>query len=126
MDENLPRGQQRLLERWGIRARQIGYDISYRGIQDEEILPLLHRLNLPSLFTRDLGLYRRRNCHPNYCIICIDASEEQAPSFVRRVLRHRRLNTHRKRVGKIIRVTDSGIKCWHAGDSIEHDISWGK
>ena len=53
LDENIPKDQRQLLERWRIRARQIGVNIGRRGLQDDEIIPLLLTLRRPTFFTRD-------------------------------------------------------------------------
>ena len=44
LDENIPRSQRLLLLSWGVRVKQIGVDIGHKGLQDEEIIPLLHSL----------------------------------------------------------------------------------
>lgn len=59
LDENIPEDQQQLLRGWRIRARQVGQDVGRPGMQDAEIVPLLHRMESSTFFTRDLGFYRR-------------------------------------------------------------------
>jgi hypothetical protein len=41
LDENILESQRRLLRSWRVRAYQIGYDLSRKGITDEEIIPFL-------------------------------------------------------------------------------------
>ena len=49
LDEDIPED---LLRKWRIRIRQIGQDVGRRGMKDEEhVLPLLHELDRPTLFT---------------------------------------------------------------------------
>src|SRR4051812_37241416 len=107
LDENLPRACIRQLSARRLRARQIGTEISYEGIKDEQIIPLLHRLHRATLFTRDQRLYRRDLAHRTYCVVCLDIAEEEAAAYIVNLLRHRDLNTLQKRLGKIIHVTKS-------------------
>ena len=64
-DENLPAGQQRLLHKWRIHYRCVGVDAAKSGAQDEELIPLLHRLPHPTFFTLDRDFYRSDWMHPN-------------------------------------------------------------
>jgi len=41
LDENINESQRQLLRSWRIRVRQIGVDVSHKGIQDDEIIPFL-------------------------------------------------------------------------------------
>ncbi len=62
LDENINEHQCVLLRSWRIRARLIGSDLAHKGIQDEQIIPLLHTLNRATFFTRDVGFYRSELC----------------------------------------------------------------
>ncbi len=42
LDENISEDQRQLLRGWRIRARQIGHEVGRPGMQDGEIIPLLH------------------------------------------------------------------------------------
>ena len=57
LDENVNEHQLQLLRGWRIRARLVGHDFAYKGIQDDQIIPLLHELNRTTFFTRDLDFY---------------------------------------------------------------------
>jgi len=70
LDENIIENQRELLRSWRIHVRQIGHDAARKGISDEEIISLLHRMRRPTLFTSDLGLYARSLCHANYGLVC--------------------------------------------------------
>jgi len=48
LDENIPKNQRQLLEKWRIHVRQIGFNIGRMGMQDEEIIPFL--LQIKRLF----------------------------------------------------------------------------
>ena len=44
LDENIPEHQRQLLRSWRIPVRQIGLDVGHKGLSDDAILVLLHRL----------------------------------------------------------------------------------
>ena len=44
LDEQIPNEQRQLLKSWRYSVRHIGYDIGRKGMQDDEIIPLLRRL----------------------------------------------------------------------------------
>ncbi|HMD86248.1 MAG TPA: hypothetical protein VKO18_16265 [Terriglobia bacterium] len=71
LDENIPEDQRQLLRGWRIPARQIGHEVGRSGMQDGEIIPLLHQMESSTFFTRDLGFCRRPLCHTHYCIVCL-------------------------------------------------------
>jgi hypothetical protein len=71
LDENIPESQRQLLQGWRISIHQIGHDIGRKGMQDDEIIPFLHQLRRPILFTRDLDFYDCRLCHARYCLVCL-------------------------------------------------------
>jgi Domain of unknown function (DUF5615) len=96
LDENFPEPEVRLLRRQGVRARKIGQDVGRAGMQDAEILSLLHRLSRPTLFTLDEDFANPRLAHPAYCIVYLYVVGESASRYVRRVLRHPVLNTQAK------------------------------
>jgi len=54
---NILEDQRQLLYRRRIRVRQIGYDLWRKGVQDDEIPPLLKQLHRPTFFTRDQGFF---------------------------------------------------------------------
>ena len=58
LDENIRDDQRMFLRQWHIPFRQIGKEISRAGVDDEEIVPLLHRLKRPTLFTQDEDFLR--------------------------------------------------------------------
>ena len=99
LDENIIASQRQRLQSWRIPVRQIGVDIARKGLQDEEILPFLHQRRRPTFFTRDRGFYRREVCHRRYGIVSLEVVPEEVAIFVRRVLRHPRLNTQAKCMG---------------------------
>ena len=126
LDENINASQRQLLRSWRIRVRQIGVDISRKGIKDDEILPLLLTQRRPSFFTRDLGFYHRKFCHARYCLVCLAVNRYDAAMFVRRLLRHSEFDTQAKRMGTVIRVSAVGLHVWRLHAEQEVFVPWKK
>jgi hypothetical protein len=124
LDENIPEDQRQLLRGWRIRVRQIGQEVGWPGMQDEEIIPLLHRVESSTFFTRDIGFYRRPLCHSHYCIVCLAVNIYEAASFIRRFLRHPQFQTQAERVGNVIRVGHVGITLWQLHSHEEVKAGW--
>jgi len=124
LDENIPRDQRCILQNLRIRVRQIGYDIGYRGIKDEEIIPFLHQLDKVTFFTRDLRFYQHHLCHSGYCLICLAVNDSEVASFIQRFLRHSEFNTRSKRMGKVIRVSHNMIRVWQIHIEKEQEFKW--
>ena len=59
LDENVVETQCRLLRKWRIRFRQIGFGVGREGMKDSEIISLLH--DLSRLYSR--GKKRGRCFH---------------------------------------------------------------
>jgi hypothetical protein len=72
LDENVPESQRLLLERRRIAVKQIGVDIGRKGLDDEDIIPLLRRLNRPTFFTLDVDFWDRNLRHEGYCLVYLD------------------------------------------------------
>lgn len=124
LDENILNDQRRLLRMWRISSRQIGDDIGHKGMQDEEIIPLLHRSDRPTFFTRDNDFYHRHLCHPQYCLVYLDTGRYEVAYFVRRLLRHRQFDTGTKRMGTVIRIFHGGLTAWYLHAEKESRFDW--
>ena len=124
LDENIIASQRHRLRGWRIAVRQIGHDIAHKGLKDPEILPLLHRLQRPTFFTRDLGFYVRENCHERYGVVCLAVAPDEVAIFARRVLRHPLLNTQAKRMGTVVRASRRGLALWRRHILAEEVHSW--
>ncbi|MBI1815357.1 MAG: hypothetical protein HYR72_10295 [Deltaproteobacteria bacterium] len=123
LDENIPENQRQLLRSWRVRVQQIGHDLGHQGLADDAIVSLLRRLGSATFFTRDLRFCQTARCHPRYCLVCLAVEQYEAATFIRRMLRHRRLNTRRRRMGTVVRVTHTGLRVWRrSGD--EEVLSW--
>lgn len=124
LDENTPEKQRRLLEATRVHAHQIGEDIGRRGMQDEEIISLLHQLDRPTFFTLDRDYYFRRWCHPAYCLVHLDIDDRTFAKYARRVLRHPALNSKAKRMGLVIQVQPTGLTIWRIHAKKEDRFEW--
>jgi hypothetical protein len=125
LDENIAEDQCQLLRSRRIRIQQIGQDVGRQGLEDEQrILPLLHRLNRPTFFTRDLGFFDKSMCHKNYSLICLAVSQNEAARFIRQFLRHPSFNSKAKRMGTVVRVSASEIRLWRLNAEEVEKIQW--
>jgi hypothetical protein len=124
LDENIPDSQRQLLRSWRIRVVQVGREIARPGVLDEAIIPLLRRLHKATFFTRDIRFYDPVYRHRAYGLVTLAVSEAEAASFIRRVWRHRALDTHRKRVGKVVRATHAGLRLWRLHSNVEERLGW--
>jgi hypothetical protein len=124
LDENVPESQRQLLRSWRIAVRHIGVDVAHKGIQDDEIVPLLIRLRRPTFITRDDDFYKPSLRHSRYCLVYIDAGQYETASFVRRLLHHSEFDTEAKRMGSVLRVHHTGIAAWRPGHEREQHYAW--
>ena len=124
LDENIPNSQRQLLQSWHIHIRQIGNEVGYKGIKDEEIILLLHKLHNVTFFTRDFDFYNQNLCHHNYCLVCLAIGQYEAASFVRRFLHYPKFNTQKNRMGTVLRVSHTGIRLWRLHTEIEEELKW--
>lgn len=125
LDENIPEDQCQLLRSWRIRVRQIGQDVGRQGMQDEQhILPLLHKLDRPTFFTRDLGFADKRCCHPSYALVCLAVSQNEVARFIRRFLRHPSFRAKNRRMGTVIRVGALDLRVWRLHAEKGEKVAW--
>ena len=126
LDENIVNSQRQMLRGWRIRFTQVGYEAGHSGIQDDQIIPLLHQLGQPTFFTRDLGFYSRRLCHQGYCLVCLAVEKSEVAVHVRRFLRHPDFNTQAKRMGAVVRVSRQGLHVWRLRAHQERFLDWSE
>jgi hypothetical protein len=119
LDEQVRADQRLLLAGWRIRFRQIGKDIAASGIKDENIIPFLHGLKRPTLFTHDQGFFRRQLLHPGYSLVWLDARDIEAAVYIRRFLKHPFFSTSARRMGIVARVHNDAIQFWQGH---RHDL----
>ena len=116
LDENIFADQRLFLKKRKIHLRQIGHDLSKRGIKDEGIIPLLLQLPRPTFFTRDRDFFRSRLCHDRYCLVWLNVSPWHVGEFIWRFLRHLHFRFRKNRLGKVIRVAPKGITFWEKNE----------
>ena len=124
LDENIVFEQRKILRRWRIPFRQIGYELSQKGVKDPQIIPLLLRLKHPTFFTRDFDYFDMQLCHPGYCLVWLNVRPDEAAVFMRQFLRHSDFRTHQQRLGRVIRVHHGGIDYWQRGERRQTHIGW--
>lgn len=124
LDENINKSQREILQSWRIRVHQIGYDVSRKGIKDDEIIPFLMEKRRITFFTRDLGFHEPKLCHTRYCLVCLAVGRYEVATFVRRLLRHPETDTQAKRMGTVIRVSSAGLQVWKLHAEKEIFLPW--
>ena len=124
LDENIRHDQGQQLRKWRIPFRLLICDLARSGIQDAEIIPLLHRGKYPTLFTHDKDYFKRTLVHPAYCLVWLDLYDGEAALFVRRFLRHPEFNSHAKRMGKVVRLHPQHINSWQPGKGPLQTVKW--
>ena len=124
LDENFPADQAVVLRQWRIPYRQIGRDLSYLGIQDPDIIPLLHRLKRVTLFTQDEDFFRQRLCHPAYGVVLLEVKPGEAAFHLRRFLRHLAFATQASRMGIVARVNVEGVQYWRGRHARKTFAPW--
>jgi hypothetical protein len=124
LDENIIASQRELLRSWKVSIRQIGYDFEQKGLQDDQIISVLHRHRGVTFFTRDLGFYDRSLCHRRYCLVCLGVSKDEVAIFARRLLRHADFKTQAQRLGSVIQVSQTAIRWWSSTSKKERQARW--
>ncbi len=124
IDENLPAGQRFLLRSWGIRFRTVGVDVASFGTDDENLIPILHRLPQPTFFSLDRDFYRPDRAHTGYALVWLDIAADEAAEFIRRFLKHPLFETQGKRMGVVARVHADGVVQWRTKHRYSQSLSW--
>ena len=124
LDENMLASQRHLLRGWRIAFRQVAHEVGRQGMDDAEIIPLLHSLRQPTFFTLDGDFCERSPCHARYCLVYLDVRRSEAAIFVRRLLRHAEFDTEAKRMGAVIRVSHVGLSVWRLHAEEETFLEW--
>lgn len=125
LDHNIPEDQAEQLRRWRVHFRQIGFEVGRPEWDDQqEVLRYLHTEKQLTFFTRDLGFFRRRLCHPNYCLVVLAVPVLDTAAYIRRLLRYPMLKTRAKRQGKVVRVSTHRIALWQIGQERLRSLSW--
>jgi hypothetical protein len=124
LDENVIESQRQILLRARLHFRQIGLELERKGIGDDDIHRLLHRLHQPRLFTRDLRLFRANVRHPRFCVAVLSVSRDAVAACAVRLLHHPMLRENRQRMGALLNVWETGIRLWRYDERQEHHLDW--
>lgn len=124
LDENIPKNQRQLLEKWGVHIRQIGVNVGRAGMQDDEIIPFLHQQRRPTFFTRDEDFFESSLCHAKYGLVYLAVDKYEAATFIRRFLKHPEFDMQSKRMGLVARLSRANISIWRLHAQEEEQISW--
>lgn len=124
IDENFPESQRQLLLSWRINIRQIGIEVGRKGLQDDEIIPLLIKYKNPTFFSLDFDFYNRKLCHTKYCLAFLDLGQYESAIFMRRFLRNKNFDSQKKRMGKVIKISHSGLLVWNINAEIPQKCYW--
>ncbi len=124
LDENIPSDQRQLIQKWRVTIHQIGFDVGRKGMQDDEIIPLLHQTQRPTFFTRDDDFYEKSLCHNGYCLVYLNVAKYEVAHFVRRLLRHTEFKTKAKRMGCVIRISHHQLTVWRLHAEKEVYVEW--
>ena len=96
------------------------------GIEDENLIPLLHRLHRATLFTEDKHFFKPSLCHPSYGLIYLDVRNIHVAEFIRHFLKHPAFDTQAKRLGIVARVSVGGVRFWRKGQGSLQTAEWEK
>ena len=124
LDENIRDDQAIQLRQWRIPFRFLVESFARSGIQDPEIIPLLHRLKQPSFFTHDRDFFQRALVHPAYCLVWLDVFDGEAAKFIRAFLKHRTFDTAAKRMSIVARAHHDGIRFWRRNQAALQRAAW--
>ena len=125
LDHNIPEDQAQQLRRRRIHFRQIGFEVGRPEWDDQqEILRFLHATKQITFFTRDLGFFRARLCHTNYCLVVLSVPVLETAYYIRKVLRHPDFKTRAKRNGKVMKVSTERITLWESGRQRRSTTRW--
>jgi hypothetical protein len=125
LDHNIPENQAQQLRLWKIHFRQIGFEVGRPEWDDQqELLRYLHSTKQSTFFTRDVGFFRRRLCHPNYCIVVITAPVSETAAYIRRLLRNPRFRSRALRAGKVLKVSSRKILLWQGKSASLVGLAW--
>ena len=125
LDENITAGQAHCYASGRSASSRSGLTSPVPEIKDQnQVIPLLHSLRQPVLFTRDRGFFDRRLGHKKYGLVYLAVEPKEVADFIRRFLRHPAFNTKAKGVGIVVRISEVGIRGWTVGGNDEIASKW--
>ncbi len=124
LDENFPDDQLPPLKEWRIRFRQIGRGVARWGINDPDIIPVLHDIGRVTFFTQDEDFFSRKLCHAAYCLVWLDVRTDDAALHMRRYLKHPRFRNQATRMGTVARTHYEAIHFWQRNRATLQRVEW--
>ena len=124
IDENFPESQRQFLLSWRINIRQIGLEIGRKGLPDNEIIPLLLKYKNPTFFSLDSDFFNRNLSHMKFCLVFLDLEQYESAIFIRRFLRNRDFSSQKKRMGRVIKASHSGLLVWKVNNETPQKYYW--
>ncbi len=124
LDENISKDQRELLQAWNIKAKQISIDVGIKGISDENIIALLHQFKGVLFLSRDSDFWNKSLCHLSYCLVYLDVERDEAAFFIRKFLKHEAFDTVKKRLGKVVKVSQMGLSYYEVKKEGIKAVKW--
>ena len=90
----------------------------------QEILRYLQRSRKITFFTRDIGFFRRRLCHKNYCFVVLTGLPTDSALWIRRFLRHSEFRTQALRYRRVVKLTATALTFWQLDRDNRQKTSW--
>jgi hypothetical protein len=98
--------------------------LAHAGIQDPDIIPILHGLKRSTFFTHDQDFWKYSLAHKRYCLVWLDVYDGDAAFWIRRFLRHSRFLTQAQRMGTVVRVHSHTLRYWESGKHGQALVNW--
>jgi len=97
-------------------------------IKDEAIPALLIRERQPTFLTTNVtDFWQKMAAHDRYCIVCLPLPNErqpEIPGLLRRLLRLPLFKTKAARMGKVVRVSATGVRFYQVGNAAVQTLLW--
>jgi hypothetical protein len=115
-----------VIQEW-ITAQRLGDLRPGEHVLDDRVPEILLTLRQPTFVTIDHGFWDRQLCHAGYAILYFALTEnhqEILPGLLRRLLRRPEFRTRASRMGKVARITPTGIAWWQLNDTVLYQMAW--
>ena len=97
-------------------------------VKDDSIPELLLNQNYPTFLTlNEKDFWGKIEAHSKYCVMCFnwdDSRIREMPDILRSLFKMDDFKTIAARMGKVIRVSDIGIRFYVTSDKIVRHIKW--
>lgn len=124
LDENINEDQRKLLAAWNIRVKQIGVEVETKAVTDERIISVLHDFKNCLFLSSDSDFWDRKYCHSNYCLVYMDVERNETAFFIRKFLKHAAFDTIKKRLGKVVKVSQTTLSYFETKNAAIKKVSW--